>query len=150
MFTKESEARLLNDLIFINNDRVVGYQKAIDQLQDVDDDLRDMFQERVNQSTRLKSELKQKVADTGSEVESGTTNAGKLYRFWMDVKAYFGGADRQQIIDNCDVGEEAAILAYKRALSSDRLSDDVYTMVNSHYAELKVSHSKIVALRNTK
>lgn len=150
MFTKESEARLLNDLIFINNDRVVGYQKAIDQLQDVDDDLRDMFQERVNQSTRLKSELKQKVADTGSEVESGTTNAGKVYRFWMDVKAYFGGADRQQIIDNCDVGEEAAILAYKRALSSDRLSDDVYTMVNSHYAELKVSQSKIVALRNTK
>ena len=94
--------------------------------------------------------MKEKVVETGSEVETGTTNAGKLYRVWMDVKAYFGGADREKTLDNCEVGEEAAILAYKRALSTGRLSDDVYSLVNSHYAELKVSQSKIIALRNTK
>lgn len=28
----EKQARLLNDLILINNDRVVGYQKAMEEL----------------------------------------------------------------------------------------------------------------------
>ena len=150
MYTKESEARLLNDLILINNDRVEGYQKAMEQLKDEDAVLKEMFRNRVNQSKRLKSELKEKVVEIGSEVVSGTTNAGKLYRVWMDVKAYFGGTDREKTLDNCEVGEEAAILAYKRALSSERLSDEVYELVNSHFAELKISQSKIVALRNTK
>ena len=150
MYTKESQAQLLNDLILINNDRVEGYQKAMEQLTDDDAVLKEMFQNRVNQSIRLKSELKEKVVKTGSEVEDGTTNAGKLYRVWMDVKAYFGGADREKTLDNCEVGEEAAILAYKRALSTERLSDEVYPLVNSHYAELKVSLSKLIGLRNTK
>lgn len=80
MYTKESEAQLLNDLILINNDRVEGYQKAMEQLKEEHAVLKEMIQNRVNQSKRLKSELKEKVVEIGSEVVSGTTNAGKLYR----------------------------------------------------------------------
>ncbi len=100
----ESQARILNDLILINNDRVEGYQKAIDLLKDENADLKLLFQQKVNQSTRLKSELKQIVAETGNKVETGTTNSGKVYRVWMDVKALFGGKDRKVILENCEVG----------------------------------------------
>lgn len=147
MNTNDNQARILNDLILINNDRVVGYQKAIDQLKDENADLKVHFQEKVNQSTRLKSELTKKVLATGNEVEAGTTNAGKVYRVWMDVKAFFGGADRKAILDNCEVGESAALLAYKRALSSEELSEEAYTLVTSHNAELKVAHDKITSLK---
>ena len=36
----ENQARLLNDLILINNDRVVGYQKAMEELKEEDSDLK--------------------------------------------------------------------------------------------------------------
>ena len=145
--TNDSQARILNDLILINNDRVVGYQKAIEQLKDENADLKVLFQEKVNQSTRLKSELTKKVLKTGNKVETGTTNSGKIYRVWMDVKAFFGGADRKAILENCEVGESAALLAYKRALSSDKLSEEAYTLITSHNAELKIAHDKIKSLR---
>ena len=143
----ESQARILNDLILINNDRVEGYQKAIDLLKDENADLKLLFQQKVNQSTRLKSELKQIVAETGNKVETGTTNSGKVYRVWMDVKALFGGKDRKVILENCEVGESAALLAYKRALSSEHLSEEVHTLIASHNAELKIAHDKIKSLR---
>ena len=148
MNTYENQAQLLNDLILINNDRVVGYQKAIDELKAEDSDLKPLFQEKVNQSNRLKSELVQKVIESGNEVQIGTTHAGKIYRIWMDVKAFFGGSDRKVILDNCEDGEDAALAAYKKALTAEFLSEDIYTLITSHHADLKVAHDKIKALRD--
>ena len=34
---------ILNDLLRINNDRIVGYEKAIDELKDEDADLKTLF-----------------------------------------------------------------------------------------------------------
>ena len=148
MDTYENQASILNDLILINNDRVEGYQKAMEQLKDEDADLKLLFQEKVNQSNRFNSELKRKVAETGNEIETGTTNAGKIYRVWMDVKVFFGGSSREVILDNCEDGEDAALAAYKTALSSDKLLYDAREMINNQHAEIKVSHDKIKALRD--
>ena len=108
----KNQTRLLNDLILINNDRVVGYQKAMDELKDEDADLKLLFQEKVNQSNEFKAELTEMVIKTGHEVVTGTTNAGKIYRVWMDVKAFFGGFDRKVVLDNCENVENAALIAY--------------------------------------
>ena len=87
------QARILNDLILINNDRVVGYQKAIEELKKEDDDLKLLFQGKINESKEYITQLTSKTVETGHEVETGTTNTGKIYRVWMDVKAFFGGFD---------------------------------------------------------
>ena len=148
MTTTEKQARLLNDLILINNDRVEGYQKAMEELKAEDSDLKLLFQEKVNQSREFKSELTEKINETGHEVETGTTNAGKIYRVWMDVKAFFGGSDRKVILDNCEDGEDAALAAYNDALTSEGLSPDARTLVTRHHAALKISHDRIKALRD--
>ena len=144
----ENQARLLNDLILINNDRVVGYQKAMEELKAEDSDLKLLFQEKVNQSNGFKSELTQKVIETGNKVETGTTNAGKVYRVWMDVKAFFGGSDRKVILDNCEDGEDAALAAYNDALTTEGLSPQARTLLTNHLAALNISHDKIKALRD--
>ena len=144
----ENQARLLNDLILINNDRVVGYQKAMEELKDEDSDLKLLFQEKVNQSKEFKAELSQKIKETGKEVETGTTNAGKIYRVWMDVKAFFGGSDRKVILDNCEDGEDAALVAYNDALTSEGLSTAARSLITNHHAALKISHDRIKALRD--
>ena len=144
----ENQARLLNDLILINNDRVVGYQKAMEELKPEDSDLKLLFQEKVNQSNEFKSELTQKIMETSQQVETGTTNAGKLYRVWMDVKAFFGGSDRKVVLDNCEDGEDAALAAYNDPLTSEGLSTEARSLITKHHAALKISHDRIKALRD--
>lgn len=148
MTENKDEAHLLNNLILINNDRVAGYQKAIKDLLDDDSDLKILFREKANQSIRLNLELSENVTKMGVKVETGTTNTGRIYRVWMDLKTLFGGATRRVILDNCESGEDAALLAYRRVLESDVLSPSVKAMITSHYGELKVSHDRIKALRD--
>lgn len=143
----EKQARLLNDLILINNDRVVGYQKAMEELKKEDSDLKLLFQEKINQSNTYKTELSQEIIKTGHKVETGTTNAGKIYRVWMDVKAFFGGSDRKVVLDNCEDGEDAALAAYNDALSSEGLSTEVRSLLTNHHAGLKIAYNRIKALK---
>ena len=64
----EKQAETLNDLVLINNDRVKGYQKAIDELKPEDADLASIFQERVSQSRRFGEELVVHVHRSGEDV----------------------------------------------------------------------------------
>lgn len=143
----DKQTRILNDLILINNDRVTNYQKAEEELKKEDADLKQLFQEKVEQSNFFITELTQKVTEAGHKVESGTTNAGKIYHVWMDVKAFFGGFNRKIILDNCLVGEDAALSAYNDALTSEGLSPEIRSLLTQHHADLILSYNKVKALK---
>ena len=143
----DKQTRILNDLILINNDRVTNYRKAEEELKKEDADLIQLFQEKVEQSNNFIDELTQKVTEAGHKVESGTTNAGKIYHVWMDVKAFFGGFNRKIILDNCVVGEDAALSAYNDALASEGLSPEIRSLLTQHHADLIVSYNKVNALK---
>src|SRR5215217_8741615 len=110
---------ILNDLVRINHDRVVGYEKGIDELKDEDADLRTLFQRYITESRQYGQELTQEVTRLGGEPAEGTTNSGKIYRVWMDLKAVVTGHDRKTVLENCEFGEDAAQKAYDLALNSD-------------------------------
>ena len=143
----DKQTRILNDLILINNDRVVGYEKAEEELKKEDADLQVLFKEMKTQSKNYITQLTEEVTKTGHKVEKGTTNAGKIYRMWMDVKAFFGGFDRKVVLDNCEDGEDAALVAYNDALSSEGLTPDVRSLLTEHHAELKISYNRVKALK---
>lgn len=138
----------LNDLIQINNDRVAGYEKAIAELQPEDADLKALFIKMIAESHQHKLALASAVQGTGTELETGTTTSGKIYRAWMDVKAVFTGHDRQTVLNNCEAGEDAAQRAYKSALEEEGLSAASRTLITEQKAELKASHDQIKALRD--
>jgi len=138
----------LNDLIEINNDRIVGYQKASDELKPEDNDLKSLFAEMIRQSQNYKSALIQEIQVLGVEPEKGTTNSGKIYRAWMDVKAIFTGHDRETILNNCEAGEDAAKQAYKMALETDGLAGHIADLISSQQITQKASHDQIKALRD--
>ena len=43
MQTTEMTTEILNDLVQINNDRIKGYERAIKELEDGNDDLKELF-----------------------------------------------------------------------------------------------------------
>lgn len=150
MTTNEKLVEELNDLIEINNDRINGYEKAADESKDRDVDLQAIFNKMADESRGYKAELTQEVRRLGGDPESSsTTNSGKLYRVWMDVKAIFTGKDRQAILENCEFGEDAAQKAYNMALASDaEMSAETRNLITDQQAKLKTSHDLIKKYRD--
>ncbi|AYZ35171.1 PA2169 family four-helix-bundle protein [Chryseobacterium indologenes] len=139
----------LNDLIKINNDRIEGYAKAIDELQDGENsDLKSLFSEMISESGKYKSELQSKVVAYGGSTDEGTTTSGKLYRAWMDVRAAFSGGDRASVLSNCEAGEDAAQKAYKSAIEDEDVMEETKVLLREQKQSLRVSHDKIKALRD--
>ena len=147
METKESTG-VLNDLILINNDRIEGYQTAKEELKEGNEDLKALFTAMIGESHTLKLALATEVSVMGEDIEEGTTNSGKIYRVWMDVKAAFSGHDRKAVLENCEFGEDAAQKAYQMALGEDDLPGHIRTMLSDQKATLRLSHDKIKALRD--
>lgn len=139
----------LNDLVKINNDRITGYQKAIEELNNGENnDLRSLFTRMITESEACKIELKQMIRSYGGDTESGTTAAGKLYRTWMDVKAFFGGGDRATVLKNCEAGEDAAQRAYQMALDDDAVMEQTKVLIRKQKEQLHRSHDEIKQLRD--
>jgi uncharacterized protein (TIGR02284 family) len=145
--TKET-IEVLNDLIQINNDRIVGYEKAIKEAQAGDEDLKVLYASMISESHRIKIALATEVQTMGAEVEQGTTTSGKIYRAWMDVRAVFGGNDRHAVLANCEAGEDAAQRAYRMALEHETLPAYIRELLVKQQQSLKESHDEIKALRD--
>lgn len=148
MENNKVDIETLNDLIEIHNDRVVGYEKAIDELREEDSDLNLLFNEMIQESHRLKAELDRHVILLGGKPEEGTTASGKIYRAWMDVKAVFTGRDRETILSNCEFGEDAAQAAYRTALENGDLTLEIKSLLTKQQSELRTAHNTIRALRD--
>jgi|SRR5579875_1719079 len=150
MKNNEKVIGILNDLIQINNDRIVGYEKAIGELKDDDADLRSLFHRYIQQSKEYQSELRTEVTRLGGEPSDGTTNSGKVYRVWMDLKAAITGKDRTTILNNCEFGEDAAQKAYDMALNTDdtELESSVRDLIVRQKSALKVGHDEVKRLRD--
>ncbi|MDD4778349.1 MAG: PA2169 family four-helix-bundle protein [Fermentimonas sp.] len=144
----EKQGEILNDLIKINNDRMEGYLKAIEQLNGEDIDLKNIFQLRIEQSQTFHNDLVSEVALLGEEVATGTLVIGKIYRAWMDVKVLFSGNDRKAVLDSCLKGEGAALAAYNSALESGNLSWGTREILNSHRADIQKSYDELEAMRD--
>ena len=149
MERNEQLNEVLNDLIRINHDRIEGYEKAIDETKDKDVDLQAIFHRMADESRQYIAELTQEVVKLGGQPETGTTNSGKIYRAWMDVKATFTGHDRKSILASCEFGEDAAQKAYDAALTTDEeLPSDVRQLIANQKASLKTSHDVIKKYRD--
>lgn len=140
----------MNDLIKINNDRIEGYEKAIEELQDGENgDLKTLFSDMISESRKYKSELEQGVIAHGGSTDEGTTTSGKLYRAWMDVRAAFSGGDRASVLSNCEAGEDAAQKAYKSAIEDEDVMEETKVLLREQKQSLRNSHDKIKALRDS-
>lgn len=145
----EKVTDLLNDLIRINNDRIVGYEKAIDELKEETTDLRPLFERYAQESREYARELSTEVARLGGTAADGTTNSGKIYRVWMDLKAVVAGKDRKAVLENCEFGEDAAQKAYDMALNTDEtLEPSLRDLIVRQKTQLRVGHDEIKHLRD--
>jgi uncharacterized protein (TIGR02284 family) len=140
----------LNDLIRINNDRITGYQKAIEGTADAS--LKTVFEGYVDQSKGYINQLNDYIHLLGGQPTDGTTLSGKFYHAWMDVKSAFSKKDNHSILSDCENGEDVAKSAYRKALDDKELiweDEKLVALLNNHMNGLKISHDAIKALRDS-
>ncbi len=148
MENNKAATETLNDLILINNDRIVGYEKSLKELGEDDDNLRPVFLEMIDQSHHFKVQLGTEVEVLGSDIEQGTSTSGKLHRTWLEVKAAFSGHTEKSILEECEFGEDAIKKAYNSALEDRGLPSYLRDILEDQLGSLEDSHDEIKALRD--
>lgn len=143
----EHEIAALNDLLKINLDRIEGYRTAINESQDFPH-LVSTFRDMETQSKKNLTDLRARIYQLGGDVSDHTTLPGKIYHTWMEVRIAFAKTEKT-VLELCEFGEDAALKAYKMALSNEREMDhDTKNMITGQQSELQMSHDLIKSLRD--
>ncbi|MBX0289281.1 PA2169 family four-helix-bundle protein [Hymenobacter sp. HSC-4F20] len=139
--SQPDEASTLNELLYFVNDRIEGYQRAVDESQDPQQ--RGYYKQLVSQSQRFANELNTYLRELGGGRQTSTTVKGKLYRRWMDAKAAITGSDEKAILGANIYGEEWALKAYEDALSSQSLTGQLRQEVERQYAQSQKTYDEL-------
>lgn len=149
MKASEDLIEVLNDLIRINHDRTEGYHKAVEELKPTDIDLKTMFTNMANTSVQYANALAAEVRNLGGSPAADSTQSGKLYRVWMDIRSGMSARDRKSVLALCEFGEDAALKAYNLALESDaEIPADVRQVIMEQKSSLQNSHDVVKRYRD--
>lgn len=147
MNNNEQLINTLNELVRINYDRVLGYEKAIEDIEREDIDLKAVFNQYAEQSRNCIIDLRRTIQTLGGEPATDSTTRGKLFRIWMDFKATLVTKGRESMLDSCAFGEEAAQSAYNDVLKAAiHLPDDIRIDIVTQQQALKAAHETIAGL----
>jgi uncharacterized protein (TIGR02284 family) len=147
MITNKEIVDDLNDLVKINNDRIQGYEKAIEDNEDPK--LDDMFRHYVIQSQNFRSQLADHIVRIDGLAVSDVTSTdttSKLHRAWIDIKSALTGKDRDSVLSSVEYGESAAVEAYEDAIENDNIPAYIKEDIQKQLTELKASHAKIKSM----
>ncbi|HTF22215.1 MAG TPA: PA2169 family four-helix-bundle protein [Chryseolinea sp.] len=135
---------VLNDLIRINRDRIAGYEKAVENLEEGEAVLKTLFYQLSDESQKMKEELTTEVVSLGGEPAEDSTVSGKIYRAWMDIKDTFAGDDAKSALEACEYGEDAAQKAYAEAIEDSReFPETIQGLIRDQKDILRLSHDLI-------
>lgn len=149
MITNKEIVDDLNDLVKINNDRIQGYEKAIEDNEDTQ--LDDLFRHYVIQSQNFRSQLADhivRIDGTGVSDATSTDVTSKIHRAWIDIKSALTGKDRDTVLSSVEFGENAAIEAYQDAIDKDHIPAYIKEDLQKQLSELQVAFDKIKSLEN--
>lgn len=137
----------LNSLLKINNARIVGYESAAKETDDTT--LKDMFNHFIQTSRRCRAELVSEIRQLGGVPTDSSTNSGKFFRVWMDVKPSLNNEDLLALLDSCEYGEEHALRTYDEILNdeAEALNDSLFKVVRSQYDELSVGFDTVRSMQ---
>jgi uncharacterized protein (TIGR02284 family) len=146
--TNQQIEAALNALVVINNDRIQGYEKAVE---DTDDQqLDDLFRQMIIQSQNFRAQLADHIVHIdGTGVSDATTTdvASKIHRAWIDIKAAVTGKNRDTVLSSVEFGEGAALEAYKMALENGHLPAYIQEDLMKQMTLLEDAQANIKALQ---
>ena len=150
MTNQEERIEVLNELVHINNDRIEGYEKAITLLKTDNQELRPIFEQMVDESEAIKQELVTAIRKhDGESTSDATTQKGKIYRMWTDIRNAFSSDKEENVLELCEYGEDATQKAYQEAQlqNSHNTIRNLRNWINDMIPKLKTHYDELEACR---
>jgi uncharacterized protein (TIGR02284 family) len=149
MITNEEIVDSLNELVKINNDRIQGYEKAVEDTEDKE--LDNLFRHMIIQSQQFRSELADHIVRIdGTAVSDATSTdlSSKIHRAWIDIKAAVSGKDLDTVLSSVEFGENAAVDAYEDAIAKDHIPAYIKEVLQTQLTQLKEARDRVLALHH--
>ena len=143
---KRKVINLLNDLVKVNNDRILGYEKAADAIHNIYEiEIKTLFFKMAEESRYYRGKLSEALQQLHADVLNDTSAAGDIFRVWMGMKAAFTGHDVLSMLECCEFGENQALKAYRHTLQpGDTIwPQGVREMLENQYNLLRLSRDKM-------
>jgi uncharacterized protein (TIGR02284 family) len=135
----------LNDLIQTCKDGVEGFRTCAEDIKNPE--LKTYFSDRAERCTRAAEELQDLVIDLGGDPATFSHLSGTLHRRWVDVRSAITGKSEQDVLDECERGEDVAKHHYEAALKKD-LPESVRLVVEDQYRGVQLNHDQVKGMRN--
>lgn len=136
----------LNRLIDISRDGMEGFKTCAEDVSDAS--LKMYFQNRAQGCLEAVRDLTAEVRKYGGAPDTSGTTAGALHRAWVDIKAAISNQDNIAVLDECERGEAAAVMAYENALREE-LPGELRALLENQYEGAKRNHDRVRQLRDT-
>jgi len=143
--TNDETIDQLNKLIETCKDGEYGFRSCAEHCKSAD--LKTVFMRRSEDCAKGARELQALVSRLGGKPESDSSTTGAMHRGWVAVVGTLTGYSDEQMLNECERGEDAAMDRYRDALKQP-LPSDVMSVVQSQYEGVKRNHDQIRTLRN--
>jgi uncharacterized protein (TIGR02284 family) len=147
---KRKVINLLNGLVRVNNDRILGYEKAADAIHDIYEvDIKTLFFKMAEESRYYRNKLSEAMHQLHGDILNDTSAAGDIFRIWMGMKAAITGNNVLGILECCEFGENQALKAYRHALQPGDIiwPQGLREMLENQYNLLRLSRDKMKRTR---
>jgi uncharacterized protein (TIGR02284 family) len=140
--TEPTYVQLLNELLRINNDRIEGYKKVLRQLHD--SDMRGVLVSLSDESKIFEVDLALEILKHGgTPLVGSTTMAGRVYRFWIDVKEVITGKDPMSVLRACEYAENGVRALCQKVLHHPDITTGMQQKVRNQQASFRISYDAV-------
>jgi uncharacterized protein (TIGR02284 family) len=146
MSNPKARIDLLKNLIQLNRDGQNGFREAAEKI--TDPEIRAFFHEKSLERGQFVGELDNDLHRLGEkDVDTSGSVGGAVHRAWIDLKSALGGGEHA-ILAEAERGEDAVKEAYKKAIESKNLSQEILPTVTRQYDAIQRSHDRVKAYRD--
>lgn len=136
---------MLNGLIEISRDGAEGFKTCAEDA--TDPELKMYFQNRAQGCQEAVRELSSEVRRYGGDPDISGSAAATLHRVWVDLKTAMTNNDNLAVLEECERGEAAALIAYENALRQE-MPLDLRALLDQQYEGAKRNHDRVRQLRD--
>lgn len=138
MNSHEKVVELLNDLIYINRDRISDYQKGIESLKSNNGNLITTYSRLIEQCLNFNDELKKYIFLHRGRLKDIQAEKSYIYSYWLNernTQNYFTDVT----IEICENYRKAALKAYSKVLEVNDIHLDTREIIVKQIAMLNAS-----------
>lgn len=138
---------VLNDLIETCKDGEYGFARCAERVNAAG--LKDLLLKRAGGCRAAARELQSLVVRHGGEPIEHGTMLGVLHRGWVSVMDVLSANADHAVLAECERGEHAAIVRYRKAMAAEGLPLAVREVIERQFTGVQANHERIRQLRDS-